>query len=160
MNGSKITLVLKGVRLAIIALGVILVAIIVYCSGSDESYLEGNANYGIFLDGLFYIIYAVGAACAGAAVGFGVYTFIKKLSSDFKSQVGVLSGLLVFLVLGLISYLALADSTVLNAYESSGITVSPSESVFAGGSMIFVYILGIAAILSVVWAEVSSIIKS
>tara|TARA_Y100000739_G_C20600162_1_gene462501 strand:- start:441 stop:920 length:480 start_codon:yes stop_codon:yes gene_type:complete len=159
MNGSKITLVLKGVRLAIIALGVILVAIIVYCSGADESYLEGNANYGIFLDGLFYIIYAVGAACAVAAVGFGVFTFIKKLSSDFKSQRGILSGLGVFIAMGLISYFALADSTVLNAYESSGITVTPAESVFAGGSMIFVYILGIAAILSVVWSEVRSIFK-
>ena len=108
---------------------------------------------------MFYIIYAVGAACAGAAVGFGVYSFVYNLLTDFQSQIGTLAGISVFLVLGLVSYFILADSTVLNAYEASGITVSAGESVFAGGSMIFVYMLGIAAILSVVWAEVSSILK-
>ena len=159
MDGNKLTRILSGLRMAIIGLGVILVAIIVMSSVADESFVEGDANYGTYLDGLFYIIYAVGAACAVAAVGFGVFTFIKKLSSDFKSQRGILSGVGVFIAMGLISYFALADSTVLNAYESSGITVTPAESVFAGGSMIFVYILGIAAILSVVWSEVRSIFK-
>ena len=159
MDGNKLTRILSGLRMAIIALGVILVAIIVMSSVPDESLVEGDANYGTYLDGLFYIIYAVGVACAGAAVGFGVYTFGNNLINDFQSQVGTLAGLSFFLIIGLVSYFALADSTVLNAYESSGITVSASESVFAGGSMIFVYILGIAAMLSVVWAEVSSIIK-
>ena len=88
-----------------------------------------------------------------------MYTFVNNLRNDFQSQIGTLTGLSVFLILGLVSYFALADSTVLNAYEASGITVTASESIFAGGSMIFVYILGIAAMLSVVWAEVSSIIK-
>jgi hypothetical protein len=159
MDGNKLTRILSGLRMAIIGLGVVLVAIIVLSSVTDESFVEGDANYGIYLDGLFYIIYAVGAACAGAAVGFGVYTFVSNLKNHFQSQIGTLSGLSVFLILGLVSYFALADSTVLNAYEASGIKVTSSESVFAGGSMIFVYILGVAAILSVVWAEVSSIIK-
>ena len=87
---------------------------------------------------MFYIIYAVGAACAVAAVGFGLFTFVKNLKNDFQSQIGTLTGLSVFLILGLASYFLLADSTVLNAYEASGITVTASESVFAGGSMIFV----------------------
>ena len=159
MDGNKLTRILSGLRMAIIGLGVLLVLIIVLSSVADESFLEGDANYGTYLDGLFYIIYAVGAACAGAAVGFGVYTFGNNLKNDFKSQIGTLIGLSVFTILGLVSYFVLADSTVLNAYEASGITVTASESVFAGGSMIFVYILGIAAMLSVVWAEVSSIIK-
>ena len=159
MDGNKLTRILSGLRMAIIGLGVLLVAIIVMSSVADESFVEGDANYGAYLDGLFYIIYAVGAACAGAAVGFGAYTFVYNLNNDFESQIGTLVGLSVFLILGIVSYLVLADSTVLNAYEASGITVSPSESVFAGGSMIFVYILGLAAVLSVVWAEVSSIFK-
>ena len=159
MKDNNLTLILSGLRLAVIALGVILVAIIVMSSVADESFVEGDANYGTYLDWLFYIIYAVGAACAGAAVGFGVYTFVNNLSSDFKSQQGTLAGISAFLILGIISYKALADPTVLNAYEASGITVSADESIFAGGSMIFVYILGIAAVVSVVWAEVSSIFK-
>ena len=159
MNGNNITSILSWVRIALIGLGVLLVAIIVMSSVPDESFVEGDANYGIYLDWLFYIIYAVGASCAGAAVGFGVYSFVNNLLTDFQSQIGTLSGISVFFVLGLVSYFILADSTVLNAYEASGITVSAGESVFAGGSMIFVYILGIAAILSVVWAEVRSILK-
>ncbi|MEC7653558.1 MAG: hypothetical protein VX548_01295 [Bacteroidota bacterium] len=159
MNGNNLTSILSWVRLAIIGLGVLLVVIIVMSSVADESFVEGDANYGMYLDWLFYIIYAVGAACAGAAVGFGVYSFVYNLLTDFQSQIGTLAGISVFLVLGLVSYFILADSTVLNAYEASGITVSAGESVFAGGSMIFVYMLGIAAILSVVWAEVSSILK-
>ena len=159
MDGNKLTRNLSGLRLAIIFIGVSLVIKILLSSVPDESFLEGDANYGTYLDGLFYIIYAVGAACAVAAVGFGLYTFGNNLKNDFQSQIGTLTGLSVFLILGLVSFFLLADSTVLNAYEASGITVTASESVFAGGSMIFVYILGIAAMLSVVWAEVSSIIK-
>jgi len=159
MKDNNLTLILSGLRLAVIALGVLLVAIIVMSSVADESFVEGDANYGTYLDWLFYIIYAVGAACAGAAVGFGVYTFVNNLISDFKSQQGTLAGISAFLILGIVSYKALADPTVLNAYEASGINVSADESIFAGGSMIFVYILGIAAVVSVVWAEVSSIFK-
>jgi len=159
MDGNKLTRNLSGLRLAIIFLGVSLVIKILLSSVPDESFIEGDENYGKYLDGLFYIIYAVGAACAVAAVGFGLFTFGKNLKNDFQSQIGTLTGLSVFLILGLVSYFVLADSTVLNAYEASGITVTSSESVFAGGSMIFVYVLGIAAMLSVVWAEVSSIIK-
>ena len=82
-----------------------------------------------------------------------------KLINDVKSQVGTLTGMSVFLLIGLLSYFAFADGTVMSAYESSGITVTESESVFAGGSMIYVYLLGIVAVASIVWAEVSSIFK-
>ena len=64
-----------------------------------------------------------------------------------------------FAVLGLISYYALADRTVLRAYEASGITVTEGESWFAGGGMYFVYLLGAAAIASIVVAEVNKAIK-
>ena len=72
MKDNNLTLILSGLRLAVIALGVLLVAIIVMSSVADESFVEGDANYGTYLDWLFYIIYAVGAACAGAAVGLSL----------------------------------------------------------------------------------------
>lgn len=159
MGDNKLNLILSGLRIAVIALGVILMGIIVSSSVADESFVEGEANYGTYLDTVFYIIYAVGVASALAAVGFGLVAFVKGLVSDFKSQLGTLAGLIAFILIGVVSYFALADATVLNAYEASGITVSASESVFAGGSMIFVYILGVAAVASVVWAELSSIFK-
>ena len=111
------------------------------------------------LDSIIFITIHTVGFCAASTLEFGAHTFVNKLKNDFKSQIGTLAGLSVFLILGLVSYFALADSTVLDAYEASGITVTESESVFAGGSMILVYILGISAVLSVVWSEVSSIIK-
>ena len=75
-------------------------------------------------------------------LGFGLYSFVMKLVNDFKSQIGTLMGMSVFLLIGLLSYFAFADGTVMSAYESSGITVTESESVFAGGSMIYVYLAG------------------
>lgn len=159
MEENKINSALTGLRLVIIALGVILVAIIIGKSNGEESFVEGEANYGVYLDWMFYIIYTVGIACSIAAVGFGVYAFVMKLVNDFKSQLGTLAGVSVFAIIGLTSYFILADGAVLNAYEVSGITVSESESIFAGGSMIYVYLLFVVAAVSIIWAEVSSIFK-
>ena len=159
MEENKFNFALTGLRLMIISLGVILVAIIIGKSNGDESFVEGEASYGIYLDWMFYIIYTVGIACSLAAVGFGVYSFVMKLVNDFKSQLGTLAGISVFAIIGLVSYFILADGAVLSAYEVSGIAVSESESIFAGGSMIYVYLLFVVAAASIVWAEVSSIFK-
>jgi hypothetical protein len=159
MEENKINSALTGLRLVIIALGVILVAIIIGKSNGEESFVEGEANYGVYLDWMFYIIYTVGIACSIAAVGFGVYAFVMKLVNDFKSQLGTLAGVSVFAIIGLASYFIFADGEVLNAYEVSGIKVSESESIFAGGSMIYVYLLFVVAAASIIWAEVSSIFK-
>ncbi|MBT6174970.1 MAG: hypothetical protein P8L80_03040 [Flavobacteriales bacterium] len=159
MEENKINSALTGLRLVIIALGVLLVAIIIGKSNGDESFVEGEASYGVYLDWMFYIIYTVGIACSVAAVGFGIYAFVMKLVNDFKSQLGTLAGGSVFAMIGLASYFILADGTVLNAYEASGITVTESESIFAGGSMIYVYLLFVVAAASIIWAEVSSTFK-
>jgi hypothetical protein len=159
MKENIINIILKTLRMAIMVLGVILIVIIVSSSVADESRIEAEASYGEFLDWMFYIIYTVGIASALAAVLFGLVTFVIKLVNDFKSQIGTLAGMSVFLLIGFLSYFAFADGTVMSAYESSGLTVTESESVFAGGSMIYVYLLGIVALASIVWAEVSSIFK-
>jgi|TARA_B110000459_G_C16253324_1_gene334444 hypothetical protein len=159
MKENIINIILKTLRMAIMVLGVILIVIIVSSSVADESRIEAEASYGEFLDWMFYIIYTVGIASALAAVLFGLVTFVIKLVNDFKSQIGTLAGMSVFLLIGFLSYFAFADGTVMSAYESSGLTVTESESVFAGGSLIYVYLLGIVAVASIVWAEVSSIFK-
>jgi len=159
MKENIINIILKTLRMAIMVLGVILIVIIVSSSVADESRIEAEESYGEFLDWMFYIIYTVGIASALAAVLFGLVTFVIKLVNDFKSQIGTLAGMSVFLLIGFLSYFAFADGTVMSAYESSGLTVTESESVFAGGSLIYVYLLGIVAVASIVWAEVSSIFK-
>jgi hypothetical protein len=72
---------------------------------------------------------------------------------------GTLVGVAAFAVLGLISFYGLADTSVLRAYEASGITVTEGESWFAGGGMYFVYLLGATALLAIVVAEVNKAIK-
>jgi len=124
-------------------------------SGADETFVEGQERYGALLDNLFYIIYAVGVACGAAALLFGLYFFVTNI----KDRMGTLVGVAGFAVLGLVSFYVLADSTVLRAYEASGITVTEGESMFAGGGMYFVYLLGLAAIASIVVAEVNKAIK-
>lgn len=79
--------------------------------------------------------------------------------TNLKAKMGTLIGVAGFAVLGLISFYALADSTVLRAYEASGITVTEGESLFAGGGMYFVYLLGLVALGSIVVAEVNKAIK-
>ena len=117
--------------------------------------MEGQERYGVLLDNLFYIIYAVGIACGAAAVLFGLYFFATNL----KEKMGTLVGVAGFAVLGLVSFYGLADSSVLRAYEASGITVTEGESLFAGGGMYFVYLLGLVALGSIVVAEVNKAIK-
>jgi hypothetical protein len=155
MGDKTIKTVLSAVRMLVIVLGALLCIMITSKSGADETFVEGQERYGGLLDNLFYIIYAVGIACGAAAVLFGLYFFATNL----KDRMGTLIGVAGFAVLGLVSFYVLADATVLNAYEASGITVTEGESMFAGGGMYFVYLLGLVAIASIVVAEVNKAIK-
>ena len=155
MGDKTIKTVLSAVRMLVIAAGALLCIMITSKSGADETFVEGQERYGALLDNLFYIIYAVGIACGAAAVLFGLYFFATNL----KAKMGTLIGVAGFAVLGLVSFYALADSTVLRAYEASGITVTEGESLFAGGGMYFVYLLGLVAVGSIVVVEVNKAIK-
>ena len=155
MGDKTIKTVLSAVRMLVIVAGALLCIMITSKSGADETFVEGQERYGALLENLFYIIYAVGIACGAAAVLFGLYFFATNL----KAKMGTLIGVAGFLVIGLVSFYGLADSTVLRAYEASGITVTEGESMFAGGGMYFVYLLGLVALGSIVVAEVNKAIK-
>ena len=155
MGDKTIKTVLSAVRMLVIVAGALLCIMITSKSGADETFVEGQERYGALLDNLFYIIYAVGIACGAAAVLFGLYFFATNL----KDRMGTLIGVAGFAVLGLVSFYVLADTTVLDAYEARGITVTEGESMFAGGGMYFVYLLGLVAIASIVVAEVNKAIK-
>ena len=155
MGDKTIKTVLSAVRMLVIVAGALLCIMITSKSGADETFVEGQERYGALLDNLFYIIYAVGVACAAAALLLGLYFFVTNI----KDRMGTLVGVAGFAVLGLASFYVLADSTVLRAYEASGITVTEGESMFAGGGIYFVYLLSLAAIASIVVAEVNKAIK-
>jgi hypothetical protein len=155
MGDQTTKTILSFVRIAVIVAGALLCVLITSRSGADETFVEGQERYGALLDNLFYIIYAVGIACGAAAILFGLYFFVTNL----KERMGTLMGIGAFAVIGLVSFYVLADSTVLRAYEASGITVTEGESMFAGGGMYFVYLLGAVALASILLAEVNKAIK-
>ena len=155
MGDQTTKTILSIVRMAVIVAGALLCVLITSRSGADETFVEGQERYGALLDNLFYIIYAVGIACGAAAILFGLYFFATNL----KEKMGTLIGVAGFLVIGLVSFYGLADSTVLRAYEASGITVTEGESMFAGGGMYFVYLLGAVALASILFAEANKAIK-
>ena len=159
MGDKGLRLGLSVLRIGVILAGVILSYMITSRSGSDETFVEGQERYGGLLDGLFYIIYFVGIACAAASILFGLGFLVLKMVNNPKSVMGTIVGFLGFLVIGLLSFYVLADDTVLNAYEVSGITVTNGESLFAGGGLYFVYLLGSISILTIVVSEVSSALK-
>tara|TARA_B110000503_G_C7100699_1_gene393637 strand:- start:1041 stop:1508 length:468 start_codon:yes stop_codon:yes gene_type:complete len=155
MGDKGLRLGLSGIRIAVIVAGILLSYMITSRSGSDETFVEGQERYGALLDGLFYIIYFVGIACAAAAIIFGLIFFVANI----KAKLGTLLGVVGFLIVGLVSFYVLADDTVMKAYEASGIKVTAGESMFAGGGLYFVYLLGGLSILTIVAAEVRSALK-
>jgi hypothetical protein len=159
MGDKELRLGLSVLRIGVIVAGVLLSYLITSRSGADETFVEGQERYGALLDGLFYIIYFAGTACAAAAVLFGLGFLALKLANDPKSVTGTLIGFAGFVVIGLLSFYVFADDTVLRAYEASGIKVSTGESLFAGGGLYFVYLLGGLSILTIVVAEIRSALK-
>jgi hypothetical protein len=155
MGDQTTKTILSIVRMVVIVAGALLCVMITSRSGADETFVEGQERYGALLDNLFYIIYAVGIACGAAAILFGLYFFVTNLKEKMVTLIGVAG----FVVIGLVSFYGLADSTVLRAYEASGITVTEGESMFAGGGMYFVYLLGAVALASILLAEVNKAIK-
>lgn len=142
-------------RLIIIVLGGALALMIMTKSGGEETYAEGMEAYGGSLDTIYSLTLIALVVCAAAAVLFGIVYFFMNL----KSRMGSLIGIIAFAVIALISIYGLADSTVLAAYEKSGITVSESESMLSGGGIIFVYVLGALAIGTIVWTEAKKLIQ-
>lgn len=155
MKDNALRIGLSVVRTLIIAAGAILLALIASNSAGEESYSEGMEAYGGQLDLVYNITVGVLLVCAIAALLFGIVYFLL----NFKQRIGTLIGILLFLVIGALSFYVLADDTVLRAYESSGIDVTEGESLFAGGGIFMVYLFGGLTVLAIIWSEVSRIFK-
>ncbi|MAO46870.1 MAG: hypothetical protein CL823_06935 [Crocinitomicaceae bacterium] len=108
--------------------------------------------------------------CATAIFIFGIASFISGLIIDFRSQLGTLIGIVLFAVLGLVSYYKLIaymlsesyrlsfDLTVLEPYEASGMTVTPVQYLYTSGSILLVCILGGLASLSWIISTIRSLL--
>jgi len=137
MESNKINLVLNGIKIAIIALGIIFTAMI----------FAGNMGIVGSALGITYI--ALGLA-ALVAVGFGIYLF----ASNIKNNKGALIGIVAFVAILLISYIS-ASSEVPAIKQ----VVTEGTSKMVGAGIISFYLLIIGVIGAIIFAEVRKIIK-
>jgi hypothetical protein len=154
MGDKFIQMALSALRIGIIAAGTLLTLLIVRNSVAEESVVEANENYGVYLDYLLNMVYAVGIAAAAGAVLFGIYQFV----SNIKQKLGALIGIVAFTVLGLVSFYGLSDAAT-ESYQLGGMMVSPGDDLLAGGGLYFSYLLGAISIIAVIVAEVSRLFK-
>lgn len=154
MMDQVLRISLSILRSLIIVVGAVLCIIIVSRSGSEETLPEGMANYGTLLNGVYYMTLVVLALCAAAAVIFGIVFFF----SNIKKNIGMLIGIVAFAVIALISVYVLADNSIHPGWVTD-VKATPNESRLGGGGIYMVYILGVVAIGSILWTEVSRFFK-
>lgn len=137
MENSKINLILNIAKFAIIAIGAIFTVLI----------LTGNiAVVGSSLQ----LTYVVLAACALAAIGFGIYLF----ASNIKNNKGALIGLGAFVLVLILSYVfASGEVPKIKTVVDSG----TAKMVGAGLNAFYFLLVGVLG--SIVFAEVRKAIK-
>jgi len=154
-----IKILLAILRVLIIVIGLGTCAYIIANSNSDEGMLEGMANYGGALNLAYYTTLVVMVLCVVFALAFGVIFFILNI----KKKMGMLIGIIAFLVIVAVSMFVLGDATMtpdlVKLNEGNESVVTPFISQFSGGGLYLVYILGALAIIAIVWTEVSSLVK-
>ena len=155
MDNKILKIILSVFRGAVIAVGGLLCVIIAAKSVSDETYVEGMASYGNYLNIVYGLTLVLGIMCVIAAVAFGIVYFLGNI----RGNMGMLVGVIGFLVIALVSIYGLAGDEIIDAYTRSGVSLTPEVSRLAGGGIIIVYILTGIAVLSIVWTEVSRIFK-
>ena len=154
MMDQVLRISLSILRSLIIVVGAVLCIIIVSRSGTEETLPEGMANYGALLNAVYYMTLVVLALCAAAAVIFGIVFFF----SNIEKNIGMLIGIVAFAVIALISVFVLADNSIHPGWVTDG-PATANESLLGGGGIYMVYILGVVAIGSILWTEISRFFK-
>jgi len=144
-----INLIGQLLKFAISILGIILCAIIIGKADTTASVADQILNYGFNLDGAFYLVYLAGALCMMVIAFFA----IKHVIHHPKSLIGVGAFALVLAI----SYYGLSDNEVIEDFYPEGTT--PLVSQLVGGGLIALYIVGVGAIVAILYAEVSKLFK-
>jgi len=136
-------------KFALSILGIILCAIIIGGADNTASVSDQIANYGFTLDGAFYLVYIAGTICVVVISVFAVMHIIRKP----KSLIGVGA----FMAVLLLSYYGISGEEVIVDFYPEETT--PGISRFVGGGLISLYIIGIAAIGVLLYAEIAKLVK-
>lgn len=136
-------------KFALAILGIILCGVIISGADNTAAVSDQIANYGFKLDGAFYLVYFSGALCLAVIVLFAVIHIIQKP----KSLIGVAA----FAAILLISYYGISGDEVIPDFYPEETT--PAISRFVGGGLISLYLIGLAAIVVILYAEIAKLVK-
>ena len=107
-----------------------------------------------WIDVLLYVAY-IGVAVA--AVGAILLPLITSLVTNPKGMVKSLIGLGVLTILFVVGWTSAGNETL--PYVAAEVQVDAGLSKVIGGSLIMMYILGVIAILGIIFTEISKIFK-
>ncbi|TVQ78586.1 MAG: hypothetical protein EA358_04890 [Flavobacteriales bacterium] len=109
--------------------------------------MEKFGNFGIILT---YIMIGISVAII---VGFALI----KVVTDFQKSKNSIIGLVIMLVIFLIAYATSSGADYVNYKADMGITESTSRMVGAG--LVTFFIIGAAAVIAIIYAELSKALK-
>jgi len=139
-------------RIVIAAIGVILCALIIANAESDVPTADAMATQGGYLNGALWITYLLVVLSAAAAVIFGIINVISNPKKNLGAVLGVAAMVLLFIV----AYFAFSDNYVPAKFVGE---VTPTVSQLASAGLITLYVITVLAVLAVIYAEVSKMLK-
>jgi len=150
---GKITKVLLLLMMAV----TIVVAILFYI---DISVPEGEATPTGMVSVLLNLVYVFGIVAGIAAVGFGLFKFVMKFIESPMNGVKMVIPFVVLIIVGFLAYGNASDQQLIMENYSGTDNFNGSSSLkWSGAGLIGMYILAILAIASILFAEVSKLLK-
>jgi len=149
----KLHKILKIVAAILSLVGVILLAMIISKGDTviDAAYRSGGGTSAV--DQMAYVAYAT----FGLILAFVVFFVVKNLFSNTGSLKSTLLGAGAFAAVLLISYLVSGGDTT--EYFDQGILTTESTSHIVGAGIVSFYVLGVLAIVSILFSGVKKLIK-
>jgi len=147
MDNKKLDTILTIIAFIIGVAGIIL-GIVIMGTPEVEHYDPGFQS---LVSGTLQFTNVLLIIAAAAAVLFGLYYFITNI----KSNIPLLIGVVVFVVIAVVSY-SIAGDAVPSEYADE---LTPQTSQLSGAGLGVMYVLLIVALLSAVIGEISRIFK-
>ncbi len=147
MDNKKLDTVLTIIAFIVGVAGIIL-GIVIMGTPEDEHFDPGFQS---LVTGTIQFTNILLLIAAAAAILFGLYYFLTNI----KRNIPLLIGILVFVVIGIVSY-SLAGDAVPSQYADE---LSAQTSKLSGAGLGIMYVLLIIALLSAVIGEISRIFK-
>lgn len=162
MNKS-LNLALKGIKVTIFLLGIILVYLTL--SNWDSTWAEGttiDAFHILKTEASFAnpLSFVVNLCIWLIVITFAIMLlfWIYRLVTDIKGSMGSLIGIAVIVIISFISY-GMASDTIMQNWNTDLSEITPDISKYVGTGIYIAYIMGGITLIAIVATEVRSLIK-